>query len=184
MDISKKIFTGKRLLIVASIALLGIFTMKFTSNDKNTSGNTTVGSRELPIYCVNTEEKKIALTFDAAWGNEDTGTILDILAKHEIKATFFVTGGWVDKYPEDLKKIADAGHIIGNHSQNHKYMSKLSTEGIKDELKQVKDKADAITGQSMNLFRPPYGDYNNALITTAKEEGYYTIQWDVDTLVI
>ena len=64
-----------------------------------------VGERKLPIYCVQTEKPQIALSFDAAWGNEDTQSILDILAKHNVKVTFFMTGGWVDSYPEDVKRI-------------------------------------------------------------------------------
>ena len=63
------------------------------------------GDRKLPIYCVETEEKVVALSFDAAWGNEDTQEILDILERQDIKVTFFMTGGWVEAYPEDVKKI-------------------------------------------------------------------------------
>ena len=71
------------------------------------SVSTTVNGRELPIYCVETEKPQIALSFDAAWGNEDTQNILDILAKHDVKVTFFMTGGWVETYPEDVKVISD-----------------------------------------------------------------------------
>ena len=80
------------------------------------SVSNTVGGKELPIYCVETEKPQISISFDAAWGNEDTQTILDILAKHNVKATFFMTGGWVESYPEDVKKIYEAGHDLGNHS--------------------------------------------------------------------
>lgn len=139
-------------------------------------------SRELPIYCVGTEEPKIALSFDAAWGNEDTANILAILEKHEIKVTFFMTGGWIEKYPDDVKAIAAAGHELGNHSENHKQMSKLSKEQCMEELKKPHDKVKELTGIEMSLFRPPYGDYNNTLIQAARESNYYTIQWDVDSL--
>ena len=150
--------------------------------EKSVVTNTTVGKRELPIYSVDTGEKQIAITFDAAWGNDDTRKLLDILAAEDVKATFFVTGSWVENYPDDLKAIAQAGHEVGNHSANHKYMSKLSRDEIEAELSTVKEKADAITGQSMCLFRPPYGDYNNELINEATREGYYVIQWSVDSL--
>lgn len=142
-----------------------------------------VGDRNLPIYCVDCgEEKKIALSFDAAWGNEDTKQILDILAKHDVKVTFFMTGGWVESYPDDVKAILEAGHDLGNHSENHKHMSQISNGEKKEELMKVHDKVKELTGYEMFLFRPPYGDYDNALITTASECGYYTIQWDVDSL--
>lgn len=142
----------------------------------------TVGNRELPIYCVEKETPEIALTFDAAWGNEDTARILQILEEQEVGATFFMTGGWVSAYPEDVKSILAAGHDLGNHSENHKNMSSLSDTEKKEELMTVHDKVKALTGYEMFLFRPPYGDYDNAVVTTAKACGYYTIQWDVDSL--
>lgn len=71
--------------------------------------SSSVDGRELPIYCVDTPEKKIALSFDAAWGNEDTAKILEILKKHDVRVTFFMTGGWVESYPEDVKAILAAG---------------------------------------------------------------------------
>ncbi len=149
--------------------------------DEITVSNT-VNGRELPIYCVDTEEKKIALTFDAAWGNEDTAQILEILKKHNVQVTFFMTGGWVESYPEDVKAILAAGHDLGNHSENHKNMSQLSDEQCQEELKKVHDKVKSLTGYDMFLFRPPYGDYDNHVITNATALGYYTIQWDVDSL--
>ena len=142
----------------------------------------TVGNRELPIYCVQTEQPQISLSFDAAWGNEDTSRILEILDKHDVKVTFFMTGGWVSSYPNDVKAILAAGHDLGNHSENHKNMSQISNTEKKEELMSVHSKVKELTGYDMFLFRPPYGDYDNALVKTAKECGYYTIQWDVDSL--
>lgn len=144
--------------------------------------NYTVGNRELPIYSVDTTENKIALSFDAAWGNEDTATILSILEKHNVHVTFFMTGGWVESYPDDVKAIQKAGHDLGNHSENHKHMPQLSTSGMCDELNKVTEKVKKLTGTTMCLFRPPYGDYDNNLIIQAKNCGYYTIQWNVDSL--
>lgn len=141
-----------------------------------------VNGKELPIYCVECEEPKIALTFDAAWGNEDTAQILEILKKHDVKVTFFMTGGWVENYPDDVRAILAAGHDLGNHSENHKNMSQISDEEKKTELMKVHEKVRELTGYEMSLFRPPYGDYDNAVVKTAKECGYYTIQWDVDSL--
>ena len=172
-------FSFKTLLLSAAflLLLLTAFTLPAA-----VMVSTTQGSRELPIYCVQTDQKKIALTFDAAWGNEDTADLLSILARNQIHATFFLTGSWVDAYPDDVKAIAAAGHDIGNHSQTHPEMSTLSKEQIRDELMQVHKNVKELTGQNMCFFRPPYGDYNNALIEQAKNCGYYTIQWDVDSL--
>lgn len=141
-----------------------------------------VNGRELPIYCVETDKPRIALSFDAAWGNEDTSRILEILKKHDLKVTFFMTGGWVESYPEDVKAILAAGHDLGNHSENHKNMSELTEEQCRSELTKVHDKVKALTGYEMFLFRPPYGDYDNQVITTAENLGYFSIQWDVDSL--
>ena len=165
-------FSFKTLLISAAflLLLLTAFTLPAA-----VMVSTTQGSRELPIYCVQTDQKKIALTFDAAWGNEDTADLLSILARNQIHATFFLTGSWVDAY-------AAAGHDIGNHSQTHPEMSTLSKEQIRDELMQVHKNVKELTGQNMCFFRPPYGDYNNLLIQTATECGYLSIQWDIDSL--
>lgn len=146
------------------------------------SVSNTVNGRELPIYCVQTDKPQIAISFDAAWGNEDTRRILEILKKNDVKATFFMTGGWVESYPDDVRAIYADGHDLGNHSQNHKNMSQLSDEECKQELLSVHEKVKKLTGYEMFLFRPPYGDYDNHVITNARSIGYYSIQWDVDSL--
>ena len=137
-------------------------------------------NRKLPIYCVQTDEKKIALSFDAAWGNDDTATLIDILARYNAKATFFVVGEWVDKYPESVKQLADAGHQVQNHSNNHPHMTKLSDEQMLSQLENCNNKIEAITGARPTLFRAPYGDYDNRVISTTESYGMKVIQWDVD----
>ena len=149
--------------------------------DKSTMNNN-VNGRELPIYCVETDENKVALSFDAAWGAEDTQKILEILKEHDIHVTFFATGGWVESYPDDAKAVLAAGHDLGNHSENHKNMSQLSNEEKEEELMSVHRKVKELTGYDMYLFRPPYGDYDNDVINLLKDCGYYAIQWDVDSL--
>lgn len=163
-----------------ALLLMAVGVKKLIPNSLTASS--TVNGRELPIYCVQTEKPQIALSFDAAWGNEDTQTILDILQKHDVKVTFFMTGGWVKTYPDDVKRIYEAGHDLGNHSENHKNMSQLSDQECQDELMSVHNKVKELTGYEMFLFRPPYGDYDNHVITNAKKCNYYTIQWDVDSL--
>jgi polysaccharide deacetylase family sporulation protein PdaB len=177
LDIS--LFVKIGIIVLSIIMLLGIG-FKYLPNAITVSN---FGSkRDLPIYCVNTEDNKVALSFDAAWGNDDTKNILDILAKHDVKVTFFMTGEWVNKYPDDVKAIAAAGHDLGNHSENHKQMSQLSKEQCTQEIMKAHNRVKELTGIEMNLFRPPYGDYNNTVVGTARDCGYYTIQWDVDSL--
>ena len=138
--------------------------------------------RLLPIYCVETEKKQVAISFDAAWGNDDTQQLIDILKEYNVPATFFVVGAWVDKYPESVKALHDAGHQIQNHSNTHPHMPQLSREQMKDEIESCNQKIASITGVTPTLLRPPYGDYENALIETMTELKMYTIQWDVDSL--
>ena len=88
----------------------------------------------------------------------------------------------MDSYPDDVKMILSQGHDLGNHSQNHKNMSELSDAEKESELMTVHNKVKELTGYDMFLFRPPYGDYDSKLIKVARKCGYYSIQWDVDSL--
>lgn len=166
------------LLVVASLSVMYWKDV----GEKVITVSSTVDGRELPIYCVETEKTQIAISFDAAWGNEDTQEILDILKKQDVKATFFMTGGWVESYPDDVKRILEDGHDLGNHSENHKQMSTLSESECREEIMKVHEKVKELTGYEMQLFRPPYGDYNNQVINVTYACGYYPIQWNVDSL--
>lgn len=144
--------------------------------------SSTYGDRELPIYSVDTSEKKVALSFDAAWGAEDFPRIMEILDKHKVKVTFFMTGGWVESYPDCVKELAERGHDLGNHSEHHYDMTKLSKAEQTQELMDVHQKVKELTGYEMFLFRPPYGAYDNAVVLNAYQQKYYPIQWSVDSL--
>ena len=137
--------------------------------------------RKLPIYSVGTDEKKVSISFDAAWGNDDTEKLISILKQYNVPATFFVVGGWVDKYPQSVKQLSDAGHSIQNHSNTHPYMTKISTEQIINELKICNEKIAKITGKTPTLHRFPYGDYNNKTVSAVESIDMFPIQWDVDS---
>ncbi len=139
-------------------------------------------ARELPIYCVERDQKMLSISFDAAWGNEDTQQLIDILAKYDVKATFFVVGDWVEKYPESVKALFDAGHEVMNHSNHHDHFSKLSREDIIADVNACNDKIEAVTGVRPTLIRPPYGEYDDNVITAIRAAGMEPIQWDVDSL--
>jgi polysaccharide deacetylase family sporulation protein PdaB len=140
--------------------------------------------RQLPIYSVEVseEQKKVAISFDAAWGNEDTETLIHILSSFEVPATFFVVGDWVDKYPESVKALHDAGHDVMNHSNTHPYMTQCSAEEVVSELESCNDKIEAITGLRPTLFRFPYGDYDDQSVNAVRSLDMEPIQWDVDSL--
>lgn len=136
----------------------------------------------LPIYSVEREDKVISVTFDASWGGDKTMAILDLLDQYNAKATFFLVGIWVDKYPELVQEIARRGHEIGNHSDSHAHFTQISDAQIRQELKDCSDKIEALTGTRPTLFRPPYGDYNSKVITVVRDAGYEAMQWSIDSL--
>ncbi len=165
-----------------ALALFVCFLLVVYLGDAAVAVNSSYGDRELPIYSVKTEEKKIAISFDAAWGSEDFNQIMEILDKHNVKTTFFMTGEWVEKYPECVKILVEKGHDLGNHSASHPDMTTLSKEKQREQILAVHNAVKELTGYEMELFRPPYGAYNNDVIRTCYELGYYPIQWDVDSL--
>ena len=138
-------------------------------------------TRQLPIYCVQRDQKMVAISFDAAWGNEDTQQLIDIMERYNVTATFFVVGEWVDKYPESVKALSDAGHEVMNHSDSHAHMSQLSSTEIVADLNACSDKIEAVTGVRPTLVRPPYGEYDDHVINAIRSMGLEPIQWDVDS---
>lgn len=164
---------------VAAVFLAGIFALQTTGAYAVFFGQTV---RSLPIYSVERKDKKIAITFDCAWGVDYTDQILQALKQNNATATFFMVQFWTEKYPDYVKKIDKAGCEIGTHSATHSYMSKQNEAEIEQELTLSSKAITDITGKSVDLFRAPYGDYDDLLIDTANKLGYYTIQWDVDSL--
>ena len=138
----KQLMLGICALIAVIAVVIGSATA-FAGND-----------RKLPIYCVETEKKQIAISFDAAWGNDDTQMLIDILKEYNVPATFFVVGSWVDKYPESVKALSDAGHQVQNHSNTHPHMPQLSKQQMRDELESCNSKIKAITGVCPYAFAP------------------------------
>ncbi len=138
--------------------------------------------RELPVYSVEREGKYVSLTFDAAWGNEDTRQLIDILARYGVKATFFVVGDWVDRYPDSVRELHEAGHEVMNHSAKHPHMNRLSAQQIITEVNTCSDKIEAVTGVRPTLFRCPYGEYDDNVISTVRGMGMTAVQWDTDSL--
>lgn len=183
-ELRNKLWNAKKetkVAIQSLVLFLGLL-MAVHLGDAAIAVNSTYGDRELPIYSVKTEEKKIAISFDAAWGAEDFPKIMEILDKHKIKTTFFMTGEWVEKHPECVKTLVEKGHDLGNHSATHPDMTTLSKEKQKEQILKVHTEVKELTGYEMELFRPPYGAYNNEVIRTCYEVGYYPIQWNVDSL--
>ncbi|MDL2274423.1 polysaccharide deacetylase family protein [Oscillospiraceae bacterium OttesenSCG-928-G22] len=171
----------RRVLVLAVLVLSAVVILAVFGNPAIVGA--AAAKRQLPIYSVETDgEKRMSISFDAAWGNEDTGQLIEILDRYGIKATFFVVGDWVDKYPESVRQLHDAGHEVMNHSNKHKHMTQLSREEIIADVEACNEKIEAVTGVRPILFRAPYGEYDDKVITALYSIDMYTIQWDVDSI--
>ncbi len=183
MYISVIINKKKALFMLAMVIVAAlVLTISLTGLPSRFVEVTAPGERKVPIYYVETPEKKVAFSFDASWGAERTPDILENLREHDIKTTYFVTGFWVEEYPELVEKIAEEGHELGNHTTTHPQMSQLSEKEIQEEVQKVEEMIYEITGDRTTLFRPPFGDYNNTVISTLEEMDYQVIQWSIDSL--
>lgn len=176
-----RIWTLSRRTFVGILCIiLGVFLLIFTLVGKTVSAS--ASEKKLPIYSVETQEKKVAITFDAAWTNQDTDELIEILKKHNAKATFFIVGDWAEKFPESVKAFYDAGHTIANHSDTHKAFSKCSREEIKEEIINCNEKLENITGEKVTLLRAPSGDYTDESLEVTESLNMHMIQWDNDSL--
>ena len=176
-------FSLKR--IVTYTAIIIIFAgMLFASNyiAIQTIETSTSISRLIPIYSVERVDKWVSITFDCAWGADDISDIINVLNENDVKATFFTVGEWVEKYPNEVKKLHDAGMEIGNHSDTHAHVNKLSLEENIKDMKKCNERIEKITNQKVKFYRGPYGEYNNSVIKAAESLNMQVIQWDVDTL--
>jgi len=167
------------LVAVISVCFMFCFIHISTDNIVQTSSNVT---KELPIYNVQTEEKKVSLTFDCAWSADDMQQILQTLEQNDVKATFFLVGTWIDKYPDVVKQISEKGHDIANHSDTHAHVANITYEKNVEEIKKCASKIESLTGKRSVLYRGPYGEYNDTVLKAAIDEGHMTIQWNIDTL--
>ena len=180
MNGTKIIYLRRKLIAAGAFALAAVM-MFWVVNHPAVVG-ASASTRQLPIYCVQKDYKVLSISFDAAWGNEDTQQLIDILGKYNVKATFFVVGEWVDKYPESVKALSDAGHEVMSHSNTHAHFNSLSSDEIIADLTACGDKIEKVTGARPTLFRCPYGEYDDHVINAVRSMDIEPIQWDVDSL--
>lgn len=165
--------------VITIVLLLGLATTMSNKDTVETSANAT---KLLPIYNVQTDENKVAFTMNCAWNADDIDQILTVLKENNTKITFFMVGDWIEKFPEAVKKISDEGHEIASHSDTHPHVNNLTYEQNIEEIEKSNDKIEQITGKRTNIYRAPYGEYNNTVVKAAQDKGYYIIQWNLDTL--
>ena len=173
---SRKKLLRTIIIILAALAGAGLIIAAVMS-----SMRVSAATRKLPIYSVSRGDNKIALTFDCAWGNSNTDLLLQLLKDADAKATFFVTGEFCDKYPEDVKKMHDAGHEIANHSDAHPHVEGININDLIADTRECSRKIKMITGEEPTLYRAPYGEYDDNVVTTIEGMGMQMIQWSVDS---
>lgn len=169
--------------VVSIITVVILFCIAETiTNKEQTLEASTNNSKLLPIYNVETNENEVALTMNCAWNADDIDSILKTLKENNTKITFFMVGDWIEKFPEATKKISKEGHEIASHSNTHPHVNNLTYEQNIEEIEKSNSKIEKITGKRTQIYRAPYGEYNNTVIKAAQDKGYYTIQWSLDTL--
>lgn len=174
--------TKKQIKRVAAIAAAAVAAGAVGITVALTSVRSNAAERQLPIYSVERGDKKISVTFDCAWENSNTDALIDILDDYDACATFFVTGDWCDRYPDDVKKLYDAGHEIENHSDQHPHVEGINVNDLINDTKECSRKIKMLTGEEPCLYRAPYGEYDDSLLTTLDGMGMKVIQWDVDSV--
>lgn len=172
----------KVLSYIIAFCTVGVLIVIGATSNLDYSIQTAYTQKEVPIYSVDTTENKVALTMNCAWNADDIDNILKTLEDNNVKITFFMVGDWIDKYEEYVKKINEAGHEIGNHSDTHPHVANLNYEKNIEEIKKCNQKIEKITGEKTKLYRGPYGEYNNTVLKAAKAEDNITIQWSIDSL--
>lgn len=171
--------------LVAVCTVLMLFFMATVISNENLETIQTVSmdtNKSVPIYSVDTKENKVSLTINCAWNADDIDKILDTLNKYHVKVTFFMVGDWVEKFPEAVMKINDAGHEIANHSDNHKHVNNLTYEENVSEIVNCSNRIKELTGKETFFYRGPYGEYNDTVIKAANDNSHQMIQWSIDTL--
>lgn len=141
-----------------------------------------VTDKELPVYSVQRDEPLVALTFNCAWEENDIPQLLDLLEKEKIKATFFLVGQWIERYPDSVRQIAAAGHEIGNHSYSHVDFVGAGEDVIRQQMEKTDALIQELTGSAPTLARVPSGSYDSRVIRLLRQQGYEVIQWDVDSV--
>lgn len=179
-----KFLVLKKHTLKIAIFVLGLCAILALPFGENSAASVFFGDnlRKVPVYSVETPDKKVAISFDAAWGADKTRGIVETLKEYHANATFFLVGFWVEDYPEETKLIAENGFEIGTHSNTHPDMTKLSLEQKKLELTSSIDIIQKTANITPKLFRAPFGSYNNELLNLCESLNLQAIQWDVDSL--
>ncbi len=136
----------------------------------------------LPLFYVRPKHRDLALTFDISWGTKTLPRVLEILRRQGVKATFFLSGPWANHHPALVKAIVADGHEIASHGQEHVNLSQYDRAAVAKNISSAHDILQRLSGQTPRFFRPPNGDYDDLVVAVARELGYETVIWSVDSL--
>ena len=168
---------------LSTVLVLFLLAATFKQNSFNSAVETGTGTTKLlPIYSVDSKENEVALTINCAWNADDIDLILETLSKNEVKATFFMVGEWVNKFPNAVKKINESGNEIANHSESHVHIKNLTYEENIEQIIECSDRIQNIIGKPTTLYRGPYGEYNDTVVKASNDCNHIMVQWSIDTL--
>lgn len=168
------------LLLILLVSIIGF--MVFKPQDDTKVFNDYEYTADKPLDRGKEDSNYIAFTCNVDWGNEVLPEMLDILDKENVKITFFVTGRWANKFPNIMQELINRGHEIGSHGYQHLDYGSLSLDKNKEELTKADEILNEYTEEKITLFAPPSGAYNEHTLAAAKELGYKTILWTMDTI--
>ncbi len=171
-----------RLVLVAIVILALVHAAEIALLGAAKAVITTVSGRLVPVYFVATTENRVAFTFEGGFGRDRTAEILRVLKEHEVTATFFLSGKWVADHPLAARQIASDGHDLGNYTYSVPRPNSLLASELKRELETAHKVIEEVSGRAPKVFRPPYGEYSNKVIEAARDLGYETVVWSIDSL--
>lgn len=178
-----KVLYIKRTILLGACLLL-TFGLGYLTGKISESGLPVGGllAREMPIFYVKKNGSDVCLTFDISWGEKTLPLVLKVLEEHQVPATFFLSGPWAVRHPEAVKEIDNKGHEIASHGDRHINLSQYPKEIVTENIYKAHQDLLSVVPRVAPFFRPPNGDYDDIVIDTAKELGFETIIWSVDSL--
>ena len=171
-----------RLILILIILLIIIDTFQIAMFTAAKAVISTVSGRLVPVYSVLTQEPKVSITFESSAGRDLTREILKVLEDYGVMATFFLSGEWMERNKDSARLVDASGHELGNYTYSAPYPNSLLKADLKRELEKAHKYIEKATGKAPKVFRPPYGEYSNKVIEAAKELGYETVIWSIESL--
>jgi len=182
LNLMKVLFIRRTILLV--ICLLVTFSLGYWAGKIPMTDLPVVGllAREMPIFYVKKKAPEVCLTFDISWGEKTLPLVLKVLEQHQVPATFFLSGPWAVRHEGYVKSIAEQGHEIASHGDRHLNLSQYPKEVVKENIYKAHQDLLSVVDRVVPFFRPPNGDYDDLVIDTARELGFETVIWSVDSL--